>query len=360
MSSDIPTLRLRAPAEVLAAMPYVVGYYPSDSIVVLGLHERRLIFAARDDLPGPEASEREICDQVDHLLDVLLRQNCTSVLVVGVGDAARADRLAMNLLDAYESAGLVVQEVMRAHEGRYWSYLCDSPTCCPPEGVPYDSTTSTVAAEWTFAGRVAFRDRADYETQLRPVMGAARDAMCQATDAAHRRLHSLLISARDEKSAAASLLAAGETAVDLAVTRQFSGGTLTDEEVAWLSVLLLDIPVRDLAWARIRGSMEDLEQHQALWTDVVRRCEPDLIAAPASLLGFAAWRCGDGGMARMALERAVAAEPRYTMAGGLLTALSRGIPPESWNDLPEVVFRPRRGPRPRRRSSSGRAGSQRR
>jgi Domain of unknown function (DUF4192) len=360
MSSDIPTLRLRGPAEVLAAMPYVVGYYPSDSIVVLGMYERRLTFAARDDLPLPEASEREICDQVDHLLDVLLRQSCTSVLVVGVGEAARVDRLAVALLDAYESAGLVVQEAMRAHEGRFWSYLCDSPTCCPPDGVLYDPMTSTVAAEWTFAGRVAFRDRAEYETQLRPVTGAARDAMREATDAAHRRLHSLLLSARDERSAAASLLTAGEMAVDLAVTRQFAGGTLADEEVAWLSVLLLDIPVRDLGWARIRGSIEDLEQHQALWTDVVRRCEPDLIAPPASLLGFAAWRCGDGGMARMALERAVAQEPGYTMAGALLTALSRGIPPTSWDDLPELLIRPRRGPRPRRRSSSGRARSQRR
>ena len=55
-----------------------------------------------------------------------------------------------------------------------------------------------------------------------------------------------------------------------------------------------------------------------LWRDVVRRAPADLRAAPAALLGFAAWLSGDGALAWCAVECALEAEPDYSLAG-LLT-----------------------------------------
>jgi hypothetical protein len=51
------------------------------------------------------------------------------------------------------------------------------------------------------------------------------------------------------------------------------------------------------------------------------------VAAPAALLAFVAWQSGDGALANVALDRAVADEPRYSMALLLRQVISAGAPP---------------------------------
>jgi hypothetical protein len=51
------------------------------------------------------------------------------------------------------------------------------------------------------------------------------------------------------------------------------------------------------------------------------------VAAPASLLGFVAWQAGDGALANIALDRALADNGRYSMARLLRRALDAGAPP---------------------------------
>src|SRR5690606_40430420 len=123
--------------------------------------------------------------------------------------------------------------------------------------------------------------------------------------------------------------------------------------VAWLSVLLQSAAIRDIAWSLIRGSGPGLYHHRALWQEVTHRAEPDLVPAPASLFAFAAWRDGDGGIARLALTRALEADPRYRMALLLQDAIAHGLPPtalEGWPEGADAAIRRRRGRR-RRRSS---------
>ena len=50
--------------------------------------------------------------------------------------------------------------------------------------------------------------------------------------------------------------------------------------------------------------------HQRLWTDLTRHAQPGYIAAPASLLAFTAWQNGNGALANLALDRALADTPR--------------------------------------------------
>src|SRR5690606_22288696 len=88
-------------------------------------------------------------------------------------------------------------------------------------------------------------------------------------------------------------------------------------------LLLTSLRVRDHAWEAIRTE----QPHLRLWSDVTRRVEPSLAAAPASLLAFTAWRRGDGTLAQLALERALAADPGYSMALLLRDGISRGVPP---------------------------------
>ena len=54
--------------------------------------------------------------------------------------------------------------------------------------------------------------------------------------------------------------------------------------------------------------------HVDLWRDVVRRAPAELRAAPAALLGFAAWLSGHGALAWCAVELAQESDPDYGLA----------------------------------------------
>jgi hypothetical protein len=69
--------------------------------------------------------------------------------------------------------------------------------------------------------------------------------------------------------------------------------------------------------------------HLRLWTDVLRAAPIEFVPAPAALLAFAAWQSGDGALAAVAIERALGADPCYSMALLLADAISGGLPPSA-------------------------------
>ena len=60
---------------------------------------------------------------------------------------------------------------------------------------------------------------------------------------------------------------------------------------------------------------------------MVRRAQPGYVPAPAALLAFVAWQSGDGALANVALDRALADDPRYSMALLLRQVITAGAPP---------------------------------
>ncbi|MBF5030286.1 DUF4192 domain-containing protein [Micromonospora sp. ANENR4] len=363
-STEPARLSVRSPADMVAAVPYLLGFHPADSVVVVAVRGRRVVFAARGDLPAPGADPGPAAR---HLAQVVARQDADAATVVGYGPAARVTGIVDAIGDALTATGLVVLDALRVTHGRWWSYLCAEPSCCPPEGTPYDPAASEVSAAAVFAGQVALPDRAALAAQVSPLDGPVRLAMRRATARARLRLAALTgspsassagsqvsgvpadgsgsggqspvpadgpgsdgelpVPADGPASGAAprAVRAAGTAAVRAAFRRQRRGERLDDDEVAWLSVLLVHVAVRDHAWSRTDGRDEDI----SLWTDVLRRAEPDLIAAPGCLLAFAAWRSGHGALAAVALERVLSAHPGYSLAVLLDEALRRGVAPSA-------------------------------
>ncbi|MFG1778917.1 DUF4192 domain-containing protein [Micromonospora sp. NPDC049051] len=343
--TDRLRLAVRSPADLIAAVPYLLGFHPTRSVVVVAMRGRRITFAARADLPDL-ADPR---DPAGHLAGVVARQDAETATVLGYGPAHLVTPAVDAVRAALSAAGLAVLDALRVTDGRYWSYLCVEPECCPPDGKPYDVAASEVSAAAVFAGQVALPDRDALVAQVAPVTGPARTAVREATARAGRRLAELSDRAptadpRGERA----VRSAGAAAVRSAQRRYRRGGALTDSEVAWLSLLLTHVPVRDHAWERTDGRDADI----ALWTDVLRRAEPELIAVPAALLAFAAWRAGQGALAAVALERALAEHPGHSMALLLDDLLRRGVPPSELDGWPAVGTpgvlrrrRRRRGPR---------------
>ena len=343
-SIDGPRLAVRSPADLLAAVPYLLGFHPRDSVVVVALRGRRIIFAARADLPDPA----DPVTPARHLALVIARQAADTATVLGYGPATRVTPAVDAVRAALADRRIDLLDALRVTDGRYWSYLCAEPECCPPDGNPYDPSASEVTATAVFAGQVALPDRAALRARVAPVEGPERAALTRAAVRAERRLVDLLDRASPTELASGRLLrAAGATMVRRALRGQRRGRRLTDDEVAWLALLLTDETVRDLAWERTDGREEDI----ALWADVFRRAEPEFVAVPGTLLAFAAWRAGQGALAAVALERTLAVHPDHPLARLLDELLRQGVPPERLARWPALGPAARRRRRPNGRGA---------
>ncbi|BCB85987.1 hypothetical protein Psuf_033000 [Phytohabitans suffuscus] len=333
-------LALRTPADLIGAIPFLLGFHPSDSVVVVGLRARHVVFAARGDLGEPP-------DFVEYVTSVVMRQDIDTAAVVGYGLDERAREPVTAIRTALERHGVRVLDTLRVADGRYWSYACPGDGCCPPDGTAFDPVASRVAAAATHAGQVALPDRDTLVRQIDPVGGLTRESMRLATDRATARLATLLAaSPPGDLLGSRALRRLGVAAVREATRRHREGGRLTDDEVAWLTVLLVHLPIRDYAWERVGAD----EWHLELWADVLRRAEPHVVPAPACLLAFAAWRCGQGALALAAVERAKRSDPAYSMARLLDDVLHRGIPPSTLDEFPLPSHARAGSRRPRRRA----------
>jgi hypothetical protein len=197
--------------------------------------------------------------------------------------------------------------------------------------------SSAGAALGTYQGLVVEPDRASVQRKVQPIGGLARISISQATDRAEERLLALVDSAPDPKKV---LRHNGEQAVEEALALAKDGGRLTDDDAAWLSILLQDLHIRDHAWLRTDAEQWQLE----FWLDLTRRSEPALVAPIASLLAWCAWRGGNGVLAGAALERALRVDPQYSLAQMLMDALTQGLAPSTAGAWPAK----RRQRKPRR------------
>ena len=328
-------LTLRSPADLLAAIPYLVGFHPSESIVVVGLDDPRMrvTFTMRSDLPESN-DPAEVAERAGYIANVLALQHPSHAMLAGYGAGMRVTPMVDAVRAELDRHGIPLREALRAQGGRYWSYLCGEAECCPAEGIPYDPRASGIAAHAVFAGCVALPDRHALAAEVAPAAGATRRAMRRATLRAEKRFAALVIrelAASTAGEPARPLIEEGSVAIRAAVDLALTGELPDDEATAWLAALLTHLRVRDEAWVLV-DARDDHAYRQALlalWTHVLRRAEPGYVAGPACLLAYAAWRDGDGGLANVALDRARAGDPEYTMAGLLEKLLGTGTPPSA-------------------------------
>jgi hypothetical protein len=180
----------------------------------------------------------------------------------------------------------------------------------------------------TVAGLAAYPDRDAVAATLAPPAGAAARAMDEAIERASVRAQGLMDRARRNGpgNPLRLVVSQGRRAVREAIRVYRGGGRITSEDrIAWLAVSLVHLAVRDDAWARMVP--EHRQAHLSLWADIVRRIDGPWLPAPASLLAFTAWQCGDGTLANIALDRALGADPDYSMAMLLRDILAAGVPP---------------------------------
>lgn len=327
------TLRISSPADLLAAVPRLLGFHPEDSLVLLTLGGRGRPLHVRADLPTDLDGFAALVEP----LRVAVRRNGVRrvLLVAYTDDRCRALEAVGRLRGVLGSAGVTVEEAIRADGRRWWSLTgCDGP-CCPVEGVPYDVTTHPLTAQGVLEGEVTLRNRQAVADSL---VGADHDAIGRVREEAakaHTRMERAGIQPLGP-AAAPDRLRRHLRAEGLWVRdrlRRFLADrrVLPAEDVGRLLVAMVVIDVRDVAWSQMRTA--NAGAHVDLWRDVVRRAPRELLAAPAALLAFAAWLHGDGALAWCALDRCREAEPDYSLAALLTQALATATPPSSWQPV---------------------------
>ena len=324
-------VRVASADGILAVVPHLLGFHPALSLVVLGAGgpHVRIRLAFRYDLPDPP-DKQLAADIAAHATVVLGRQHLGTAIIVGYGPGRTVTPVIDVLSPALRSSGVEVRDALRVEGGRYWSYLCRDPACCPPDGVPFDLVGHPAATALAAAGLTVRADRAALAATLAPAAESARLAGL-AADRALRRAAALIdraLATPGKGDLLRPVTEAGRRAVRVAIMRYRRGGELADPgEIAWLGLMLTDMRVRDDAWARMDPQFRDA--HQRLWTNLVRKLPQEHVPAPAALLAFTAWQAGDGALASVAIERALAADPTYSMALLIADALHAGLPPSA-------------------------------
>ncbi len=325
----LPRVQVSGPADLLAVVPHLMGFHPRLSFVVIGAAgpRRRIELGFRYDLPDPPGAAAA-ADIADHAVAVLAQRGASMVIGIGYGPGRLVTPVADAFADAAGRRGLQLRELLRVEDGRYWSYLCDNTACCPADGTAFDYQSHPAAAAMTVAGLAAYPDRDAVAATIAPQAGEAARSMGQAIERACVRAQALIDRAQRHGTGnpLRLVISEGRRAVREAIGVYRGGGRITDEDrFAWLAVTLVHLAVRDDAWARMVP--EHRRAHLLLWADIVRRSDGPWLPAPASLLAFTAWQSGDGTLANIALDRALAADPGYSMALLLRDILAAGVPP---------------------------------
>jgi hypothetical protein len=316
-------LSVRGPADLISAVPYLLGFHPRQSLVVVGMARSQVVVTMRTDLDDvAEAAALE------HLIASMARGGAEAAVVVIYDDTAGPFRdrrpwqgLVRQFAAATAAADVTLEDALLVSAGRFWSYACGDPRCCPREGIALPQH-SPVAAAATFAGLVALPDRASVAQLLEPAGLLERLALQPALDAALEtslRALSLGSQAKLNRSATRALFARARAA-------QANGNTLPgeDDDLAQFAVALRRREVRDAVWTAIDDGRLSGD---ALWRLLAHRLPSPYDAAPLFLLGWDSWRQGNGALARMAADRALDSDPSYSAAGLLHAALTNGVDP---------------------------------
>ncbi len=310
------TLTARCPDDLLAVVPVLLGFLPSDSVVMLTFGAAQA-FHARVDRPD---HTEEVLATVHSLLAPARRHGVQRVVFViyGEGDGI-TDQIGDTLHDEFSEAGINIVEMLRADGERWFPMLHDNEDPAARRGVPYDISAHPFLAHAVLRGQVTHR---------------SRDALAASLAVDPRRAELVADRVADSSrcltvdAPVADVVAEGEWVHTLVSEQTAAGVFPTDSEAARLLGSLQVRTVRDAAWSTLTRA--NAEEHVSYWTDVCRRTPVELLAPPATLLGWAAWQAGHGALAWCAADLAAEGDPDYTLTHYLAHALEQAVPPTVW------------------------------
>ena len=324
---DVPVARVTSPGQLAAAVPHMMGFVPSESLVVLCGHEPRgrLGLTMRFDLPDDDGPY-DTAYVVDEVADRVRAEGATRYSLLVYTDQPGAlpyQDLVEDICD--ELAELRENEVLLVWADRWRSYHCAGP-CCPPEGTPLEQDAGSapillVQTEAALTGRSLAGSREELAAQTAGPTFLAAELAAQRCDTALRQ-YADAIGELGVTNARLREAALWERVLDRWACPP---ATLSDAEAAALAVSLHDVLVRDDVVSRHADPDDPMV---ALLEELLRRT-PDPYDAPvAGLLAWLTYAHGGGARTSIALERALRSDPELSIAQLVASCLHAQIEPE--------------------------------
>lgn len=370
---EVPVLRVSEPRDLVAMVPYRLGFVPERSLVLVGLRgpRSRVGLVLRVDLPVADDIDA-LADQVTHYLrgDAADR----AVAVVYSDDADDAVDAHAALLDAVRTSlrrhRIGLTDAWQVGPDRYRSLTCTDPRCCPVDGWPVsDLQGSRVSAEMVALGVAVAPSRAQLLPDLSPLGATQLRAVEQVVQAGALGPDDDGAAWRSEGLAAWRGLLEAEQALqvpeeprtvrplDGVRRQQWIGSVLARLGDPWVRDALLLTAVRDAGdvpdvlaaegpQPRTRSVLDGvfgpgepvapdqdlLDAVRAALVHLVRHATGPRRAAPLAAMAWAAWWEGDGASAGELADLALSADPANGLAHLVEAAVLAGMAP-AWAAL---------------------------
>jgi hypothetical protein len=322
-------LRISTPTDLICMVPPLLGFVPADSIVIVCLHgpRRRVGLAMRFDLA--DAVEPE--PFVEMVEARVSREGAESVFLVVFSPTvpsagflpytplvdALSDQLDDLLLGAFVTC-----------EGRWWSYRCDDPCCDPLTGTPIDlagAEATAVAAAYALAGQGVLPDRAAVVRSIALDLSAAEATEMRGRIATFTRQYD----GTSQLARRAVVRALTERLTSVLVDPR---GTITADDAAEFVALCDDVVVRDEVLIAAVGRTAR-ERLLPVLRAVVRQVPPPRDAPVCAMLAWVSYAHGDGVVANVAVERSLATDADYSLAGLIVDAIYHQVPPRMLEEV---------------------------
>ncbi|MFI6396836.1 DUF4192 domain-containing protein [Rhodococcus coprophilus] len=349
-SSSRP-LRLTDIGELIAAVPALLGFRPTRSLVVLTLSpatagpgsggSATIGAVMRHDLlldgPRHTAPDR-MHDAFRRFRAVCAREGAESVIAILVDDrlsdphgpdAERAHTIVEEFAASLAGADITLGGALAVpaiDAGATW-FVPGRGEC----GTVPDPDASVVAAARVFDGNPIRRARSELTALLEPYPTGFREEVADSLDEAARTRD--LTYERAERAGGAGYADRAELQTLLSHVARAGDGAdrLLPGEYAELAVILANRTVRDAVLALASGPWADAAER--LWLDLARALPDPERADAAALVAFGAYVRGDGPFAGVALKAALESDPRHRLSDLLDQALQAGLLPEAIRGL---------------------------
>jgi hypothetical protein len=306
-------VRLNGPADLVATVPYLIGHTGlADDIVIVAQSGPRVVLTVRVDLTALTAGALWTS-----ALPALANAGARTINLIAYPAGPLTDATLRGLHQALAAAcaarppGLDVERVLTVSGDRWWAH--DPTSANAPHGpgtVMPDNPGLTLQLALGYGVPAASRDHA--VAVLDPHPDPVRSRV-------RHLIRHLPPATREQRSAVVD-------AAHAARADRPTGWRL--EEAAAVLDAVGDVTVRDLALAHLGD-----DAAWWVWSTLLPYAPQERLAPVATLLAVAAHQRGDGVLAGAALDKALAADPRYSLAGLFQQILRAGITPTAVKEM---------------------------
>jgi len=315
-----PIYKARDLGELINALPAMYGFPPADSLVVLGLTGKRIVFGMRVDLPDATLIDSTADLAVQHLQ----RQRAEGAIVLAVGEPLDIGR---RTVLAGEARLGTVRPIAGgwANDERYWVSMAGG----DPDGYPYRRALDHPASAYAvLAGQEISVSREALASRVLPEDGERRAWIERAADDDAERFAAEFGGLSDKELVRRVTAEIMPVVHDLLARRPVDDSTLLR-----LGFALTLIEIRDAVWDLI--TRDNAGGMVGVWLHVARLLPVAWTPSALCLAAFASWLSGDGAMAVIAAERAMVVDRKYSMAELMLALATSGVSPLDWDDWRE-------------------------